>query len=141
MKSELKSIFTMTLAICAILGTSAQAQWNPKTSCGALGGYELENCLANELVTADSALNAAYKRAEDMVAASQTGADQKKAWLDKFVTAQRAWIAFRDANCNFDLIGAEFNFGSATTASQQECTLEMIQQRTQELQNRYQTSK
>ncbi len=53
------------------------------------------------------------------------------------LAAQRAWIAFRDANCKFELIGAEWHNGSGTTAAQQAYVLALTLQRTDELNRRY----
>ncbi|MBS9476442.1 lysozyme inhibitor LprI family protein [Ancylobacter radicis] len=112
-------------------GASAQT---PASACDRFGGYELQNCLAGALAKADKALNAAYQKALAAIAAdADTPADQKVSWKQNLIAAQRAWLGFRDANCLFDLIGAEWHFGTGTTAAQQQCVLTMTQQRTAEL--------
>ncbi|MDI6025121.1 DUF1311 domain-containing protein [Corticibacterium sp. UT-5YL-CI-8] len=136
------SIYGLGLMIAVGLPTAflgkASAQWAPSTSCDQFGGYELENCLNKALATADTALNDAYKKAEAAIAAdSDASADDKKAWLGNLVAAQRAWVAFRDANCKFDLIAAEWDSGSGTTSAQQACVLAATLARTTELQQRY----
>jgi uncharacterized protein YecT (DUF1311 family) len=87
---------------------------------------------------ADGTLNRVYQRALAAIAADpQTPADQKVVWRDNLTRAQRAWIAFRDADCLFDLIGAEWHDGSGTTAAQQACVLDKTRQRAKELTDRY----
>ncbi|MBD0415148.1 lysozyme inhibitor LprI family protein [Oryzicola mucosus] len=126
------------LGLLAAPGTPAYAQWAPSTSCDQFGGYELENCLNKALATADATLNDTYKKAEAAITAdSDASAEDKKTWLGNLVAAQRAWVAFRDANCKFDLIAAEWNSGSGTTSAQQACVLAATLARTTELQQRY----
>ncbi|MDF2621607.1 MAG: hypothetical protein K0S00_4266 [Xanthobacteraceae bacterium] len=109
------------------------AQWNPRTSCDKLDGYAMEDCLGKEVAEADEALNAAYQKMLATIDKDASPSDPKGAWRDNLVAAQRAWIAFRDANCKFDLIGAEWRFGSGTNAARQECLLALTQSRTAEL--------
>jgi uncharacterized protein YecT (DUF1311 family) len=127
------------VATLLALATPAGAQWAPETSCDNVdSGYGIRECLTKELVKADAALNASYKRAQDYIAqVADTSTDAKKTWLADLVKAQRAWMAYRDANCLFELIGAEWHNGSGTTAAQQACVLAMTNQRTDELHKRY----
>lgn len=106
-------------------------------SCDDYGGYDLQDCLSGELTKADKALNAAYRKALASIGNDpDTPDDEKLAWKDNLKNAQRAWIVFRDANCKFELIGAEWHNGSGTTAAQLQCELGMTQQRTEELLSR-----
>ena len=116
----------------------AAAQSAPPTSCDQYGGYELENCLKTALSSADDALNAAYKNAQAAIEAdADTSSADKKTWQVNLLAAERAWIAFRDANCKFELIGAEWHDGSGTTSAQQACVLALTLQRSDELTKRY----
>lgn len=126
-------VLAAVLQVALVPGGPAAAQWAPQTKCDSLGGYELENCLGKELTEADTKLNAAYQQALSAIAADDTPAGPKAAWRENMVAAQRAWLAYRDANCKFDLIGAEWHFGSGTTSAQQECVLALTQARTAEL--------
>lgn len=110
-----------------------RAQWNPQTNCDKLDGYALEDCLGKEVAEADKALNAAYRKVLAAIDKDATPSDPKAAWRDNLIAAQRAWIVFRDADCKFDLVGAEWNFGSGTNAARQECLLALPQSRTAEL--------
>ncbi|MGA0533142.1 lysozyme inhibitor LprI family protein [Hansschlegelia sp. KR7-227] len=130
------------LALVVVVATGpgpalAQSGQSPDP-CDALGGYQLETCLTKELAAADAALNAAYGQAEAAIAgAPGMTAEQKTGWKADLLAAQRAWLAFRDANCTFDLIGAEWSFGSGATSAQQHCVLTLTRTRAQELLDRY----
>ncbi|MBS7538097.1 lysozyme inhibitor LprI family protein [Ancylobacter lacus] len=110
----------------------------PAAPCAEAGGYALTDCLATEFAKADAALNAAWKKVNGLIAADpDTPADQKAAWKAHLLAAQKAWLAFRDADCRFELVAAEWHNGSGTTAAQQQCALELTQARTRELLERY----
>lgn len=127
------------VAVIGIGSAPASAQWAPATECDQQpSGYEIEDCLKKALAAADDALNGAYRKAEAAIAADpETPSDQKKTWHDDLVAAQRAWVAFRDANCKFELIGAEWHGGSGATAAQEACVLAATRARTAELLDRY----
>ncbi|ADH87970.1 protein of unknown function DUF1311 [Ancylobacter novellus DSM 506] len=95
------------LAAAAMLAWAAPrpvwAQWNPQTNCDKLDGYAMEDCLTKEAAEADKALNAAYQKMLAAIDQDATPSDPKATWRDNLVAAQRAWIAYRDANCKFDL--------------------------------------
>lgn len=133
-----RSTFFAGAALLAVSALPAAAQWAPATSCDQDAGYELENCLTAALASADAALNAAYEKALAAIAAdAETPAADKTSWKAELQAAERAWIAFRDANCKFALIGAEWHNGSGTTSAQQACVLAMTLQRADELTKRY----
>lgn len=135
-----RSILFASAALFQLVVASlpAHAQWAPSTSCDQYGGYELENCLNAALKTADAALNAAYKAAEAAIQAdAQTSPGDKTTWQGELQAAQRAWLAFRDANCKPELIDAEWHDGSGATSAQQACVLTLTLSRTDELTKRY----
>lgn len=121
-----------------IASAAVPANAQSSTTCDQYAGYEAETCLSDALASANDALNAAYQQAEAFIAEDQdTSAADKATWKNDLIAAERAWVAYRDANCKFELIGAEWHNGSGTTAAQQDCTLTMTTQRTSELNERY----
>lgn len=125
--------FSISIAFIAM---PADAQ--SSAACDQFSGYEAESCLNDALTSANDALNSAYKKAETFIDDDQdTSAADKETWKSNLVAAERAWILYRDANCKFELIGAEWHNGSGTTAAQQECVLAMTTLRTDELNDRY----
>ncbi|WP_062227571.1 lysozyme inhibitor LprI family protein [Aureimonas frigidaquae] len=139
MRSKILSLAGAGLVLMAVGAWSqpARAQWAPSTDCDQYGGYELDNCLNDANTAADAALNAAYAKAGAYIDATQDIPADKTSWHDELRAAQRAWIAFRDANCAFDLIVAEWNSGSGANAAQKACVLAMTLARTDELTKRY----
>lgn len=115
----------------------AWAQWAPETSCDRFGGAELQDCLAKAIPKADAALNAAWRKAQSAIDSSDANASDKAAWHANLLAAQRAWLAFRDANCKFELVAAEWSNGSGSTPAQQACVLSLTQKRAVELTKRY----
>ena len=87
---------------------------------------------------ADAKLNAAYKKALSVIDNDDREQDPKAkaTWKVQLAAAQRAWIAFRDADCG-DLIFSEWNNGSGTTAALYACRYDKTVQRTAEILSRY----
>lgn len=137
----MRFLYAVAFSLCVSLcwpPAFAQQFGTVPAACAAAGGYELDNCLQKAFTQADGALNAAYRKAQAVIAANtDLSAEQKKAWQADLVAAQRAWLGFRDADCKFDLVGAEWNFGSGTTAAQHQCVLNLTLARTKELLERY----
>lgn len=134
-----RQVYASLAAVLTLAGGAnvAQAQWAPATSCDRFGGAELQACLAKALPKADVALNEAWRKALAAIDSASAADADKAAWRDNLRAAQRSWLAFRDANCKFELIAAEWSNGSGSTPAQQACTLAMTLQRASELNKRY----
>ena len=91
------------------------------------GGVTVEmlNCVDEELITQDTRLNGAYKKLTKRVTAARK---------IQLVAAQRLWVQYRDANCQFyhDPEG-----GTAATIAGSECVLSQTAMRAKELENLY----
>ena len=85
------------------------------------GTYEMLECANDEFAIQDKALNEAYRKAMEGLNARQQG---------KLRTAQRTWIAFRDANC--DSLKDE-HWGTLSTVTARMCRVEMTVARLVEL--------
>jgi uncharacterized protein YecT (DUF1311 family) len=83
--------------------------------------YEMLDCINAELKSQDAALNTNYK-----VLTSQLTPSRRKQLLE----AQRAWLRFRDTNCQFY---ADPDGGSLATIEANSCVLSMTAARAQEL--------
>jgi uncharacterized protein YecT (DUF1311 family) len=96
------------------------------TACmGKSGGVTsaMLDCIATELQRQDARLNRAYK-----AAMAPLSAPRKK----QLLAAQRAWLAFRDANCQFY---ADPEGGSVVTVVVNDCVLSATATRALELEN------
>lgn len=81
------------------------------------------DCIDDETKAQDAKLNAAYK-------AAISGLDQSR--TKQLQEAQRAWIKFRDANCQFY---ADPNGGTNAAVAANDCLLSQTASRANELKN------
>lgn len=86
-----------------------------------------QSCGKNSYREADKKLNEAYR---DTISRLMESAESKK----KLITSQRAWIAFRDAECNF--VASSVGEGSAAPMVMQGCMEDLTNKRTDDL-NKY----
>ena len=88
---------------------------------GAINTFAMQDCIREELERQDRKLNGAYE------ALMRSVPEKRKTQLRD---AQRKWIAFRDANCEFyyDPQG-----GSAARLASNECVVLLTAERTHEL--------
>lgn len=86
----------------------------------------LDQCADRDRVAADRALNQVYQQVTQRLAGPDL-LDRRKALL----AAQRAWIAFRDAQCRLDSVGVDG--GSAYPMIYADCIAGLTQARTAKL--------
>jgi len=116
-------IFMMCIALS--LSQLAIAAEDP-CALGAHNQADINQCSVQRYKAADALLNRTYR---------EVIASLNKGQLDKLKEAQRAWITYRDANCEsqaFDYLN-----GSLYTSIQTNCLAEMTELRTSELQRVY----
>jgi uncharacterized protein YecT (DUF1311 family) len=80
----------------------------------------MNQCAAQQNVAADKELNALYQQITSRL---KSNPDSKK----QLVSAQRAWVAFRDAECKFSASGVEG--GSVYPLIYSNCTTELTKAR------------
>ena len=96
-----------------------------RAACDAgLPQAELNDCAFREFEAADAALNTVYRR----IAARLTGEAEARQFLTK---AQRAWVAFRDAECAFSASGTQG--GSIHPMMDSMCRTDLTKARTEAL--------
>ncbi|HEY9623028.1 MAG TPA: lysozyme inhibitor LprI family protein [Crinalium sp.] len=89
---------------------------NPQTQS------EMNTCAAKSADLADTKLNETYQKLKETLQGSDA---------DLLVSAQRAWIDFRDKNCQFS--SGRFEGGSIAPLVYSSCVERVTKQRTQEL--------
>jgi len=117
----------LTLAAALLPGLPAAAQTAGTPAAKACPGETqsaLNQCSADSYRDADAALNATYRRLTARLAGDPARS---------LVEAQRAWIHFRDAECDYYTIGYEG--GSIRPMLAGQCLERMTRQRTAELEN------
>lgn len=89
-------------------------------------------CAGKDHEKADKDLNAAYQKLRKQLAERDKTADaSSKGATDALVTAQRAWVAFRDANCA--LSGFQARGGTMEPMLIASCLADMSSKRADEL--------
>ena len=125
------------LALLVALAPPARAA-EPQANCDSpMSTAEINICSDREYAKADQALNAVFKKALDKIAKSGGSPPyDARSWEAALRASQRAWIAFRDADCKGDA-PMHWSGGSGTTAAVLGCMTEMTNARTKELAGRY----
>ncbi|WP_323939547.1 lysozyme inhibitor LprI family protein [Aeromonas caviae] len=83
---------------------------------------DMNICAFQDYQRADAKLNAAYKK---------WIASLEKAQLERLRTAQRAWIAFRDAQCRYE--AGVYEGGSMAPMVHSSCLTQLTEARTKDL--------
>ncbi|NND17572.1 MAG: DUF1311 domain-containing protein [Silicimonas sp.] len=95
----------------------------------------MTSCLSAEAAVWDGHLNAEYRATRDWARAADedeaTHFPEFAVRAEKLLEAQRAWIAFRDAECALDY--AEWGSGSMRNIAYADCMMQMTAERTIEL--------
>ncbi len=126
------------LAMSALLMAAiAHAQSESPDCANAQSNVEMTQCAWDAYERADRELNDVYQDA--LAKIEQTGADLPsgaEVWEEKFRAAQRAWIAFRDADCQ-ELVQIEWYGGSGAGHAIASCLTNLTAARTDDLRERY----
>ena len=89
-------------------------------------------CAGKDYEKADKQLNAAYQKVRKQLAERDKTADESgKGAVDALVAAQRAWVAFRDANC--DAFGFQARGGTMEPMLVSSCLADMSNKRADDL--------
>ncbi len=125
----------LALGLAFIFAPAARAE---DINCAnASSTVEMNFCADKDFEAADKALNATY---EATLASTKTRDLEKpydaKSFEEAMRAAQRAWVAYRDADCK-GLVAQEWAGGSGTSAAVLGCMTEKTIERTKELKERY----
>lgn len=129
----------LALSFATVLGAlsapSAQAE---DIDCNNVRSTVESNfCADKAYQEADARLNKVYQAVIARIADSAEGPPYDKTSWDKAMReAQRAWVAFRDADCK-GAMPMEWSGGSGTSAAVMTCLSEKTETRIKELKERY----
>ena len=119
-----------------MLTATAHAE-NAIDCSNATATFELNFCAEKEFDKADAALNEIYKRTLAYVAATVGEKPyDPKSWESALRESQRAWVAFRDAQCK-GLVPMSWGGGTGTTGEVLGCMSGMTAARSKELSEMY----
>jgi len=110
----------------------------PADCTEAMSTFEMNACAGAEFEKADVELNRIYKKAIASIPELETGEPpfDRASWEEALRASQRAWIAFRDAECE-DHVEKFWAGGSGRTVEIIGCKTEKTEQRTKDLKQRY----
>lgn len=117
-------VFPLNVALPALALLAAAPAIAADRCADAADQSTMNACYQKALKTADAALNASYREIEARLA-------DDPATKQRLVGAQKAWIAFRDAECRFSTAAVEG--GSIQPTLTAICLQEMTAARTTEL--------
>lgn len=124
-----------------LLFTSAPALADDPIDCAnAMSTAELNFCSDKDFQAADTELNVVYKKVLAQIA--QSGPEKpydSASWETALREAQRAWVAFRDADCK-GLVPMEWSGGSGTSAAVLGCMTQKTKTRIEDLESRYEAA-
>jgi len=129
---HLSAFVSLFLLVGSGAATTAFAQ-DKKVNCtDPQTQMEMTQCAGEDYDKADKDLNVEYQKLRKLLGERDKAADENgKGAVDALVAAQRAWVAYRDANCN--LAGFQARGGSMEPQLVASCLAQMSRDRTQEL--------
>ncbi len=132
---QLFALLLFALPVAALGGDDPPL---PADCTEAMSTFEMNACAGAEFEKADVELNRVYKEAVASIPDMATGEQpfDKASWEEALRASQRAWIAFRDAECE-DHVEMFWAGGSGRTVEIIGCKTEMTEQRTKDLKQRY----
>ena len=127
------------LAVLLLLGAPAMAAGEPEIDCSEMDNLPqqaMNYCAARDYEAADAELNAVWKDAIEGAKdadkeLAEIGDDGRPGYADTLRTAQRAWIGYRDAWCDYQ--GYDARGGSLEPLLVATCLADMTRARTKEL--------
>lgn len=126
------------LGLVVMAAGNARAGDEERIDCGnAVTTYEMNACADRAFTAADADLNAVYQRA--LKAVPEMASDKPydaKSWEAALRASQRAWVAFRDAECR-DHVAMFWTGGTGATVDIVSCMSEKTKARSKELSDRY----
>lgn len=135
---------SLLLRLAAVMAfalmAAAPVRAEPKIDCdNAMSTVEMNECAGRDYERADAELNRVYKEA--LAAIPEMAVDEPrfnaKSWEAALRASQRAWIAYRDAECD-EHVPMSWSGGTGTTVAVISCKTGLTEERTKALKEHYQ---
>jgi uncharacterized protein YecT (DUF1311 family) len=122
-----------SLVLWSLLGLAAPAAAEDEIDCeNAMAQQDMNICAYRDFEAADAEVNTVWKDAREAAKESDAELPDELKGADKaLLAAQRAWIGYRDAQC--ELAGFEARGGSMEPMLVSGCKAELTRARTKEL--------
>ncbi len=124
----------VALFLAFLTATHAQAENEPPAvdCANAMATVDLNICAEQEFERADQDLNVAYKKVlGDIRGSEQAKPHDPQSWENALRESQRAWVAFRDADCK-GLVPMPWGGGTGATGAVLGCMTSMTKSRTED---------
>lgn len=133
----MRMIWKALIVIVSLAAAPASAE-ETVDCANAMSTVDLNICAGQDFEKADADLNQVYQHALDAIPEMATDDPQfnAKAWEGALRKSQRAWIAYRDAECDGHVL-MFWTGGSGATADIIGCKQSLTEARTKELKARY----
>lgn len=130
------NLLVAVVVVLAACGPAFAAE--PGAECeSASSNVEIKDCLAEAYEKADKELNAVWPQVLASVdQADYLTAEQRDAWKTELRDAQRAWVQFKEHDCNGAVL-YEWWGGSGAGGAISSCLLDHTVARTKDLRQRY----
>jgi uncharacterized protein YecT (DUF1311 family) len=132
-----RPIWFFAVLIVAAMLFDGTAQAEDAYPCADAGNtIEIRECLDKAYSRADAELNTVWKQVMAQVAAADyLPSKERKAWEEELLESQRAWIKFKEHDC--DAVGFEWYGGTGAGGAILNCLLAHTEARTADLKERY----
>lgn len=125
------------LLIFLLLSTTPALSQTPKIDCTApMTTVEINYCSEKAFAAVDVRLNAVWKKVMARIDTTASDMAPVEKWKAAMRDAQRAWITFRDKDCQ-QALPFEWSGGTGTTAAVLGCMIEKTEARIKELESRF----
>lgn len=133
---HLPAAAALAVLISAAPGRAEETE--PAIDCNnASSTVEMNYCGEQAYMKADDELNRVYQQiVKGIDAQDDADADRRKQWKDTLKAAQKAWIDFKEKDCN-ELIYLEWGGGTGAASASYGCMLSKTEARIKELKERY----
>jgi len=127
--------FLLSVPLLLAFAVPATAQDVPDCA-NASSNVEITACVWDAYKRADAELNTVWKQVMASIQPEDyIPADAVKAWKDDLLAAQRAWITFKEKDC--DAVAYEWYGGSGANMAVGSCLYQHTVARTNDLKERY----
>lgn len=123
-----KLVLSLILGI-GLVGSNSLAVTEDECDPNDSSNLMMKICIATDYQKADAKLNAVYK--ETVSSLKKEGSETSKEILSRLVKAQKAWVTFRDAEC--DLQATDMLGGTGEGLVALSCLKELTEKRVEEL--------
>ena len=124
------------LALPLLLAAGGFASAEGLDDCGG-STVEMTKCVWDHYQAVDEELNDVWKQALGVVASNgDLPADKVQEWKDHLIAAEKAWIAFKEEDCN-GAVAYEWYGGTGANAAVGTCLYAHTTARISELKDRY----